>query len=127
MAVTVSHAVPAVGYQITSADDKKVFYTGDTGPGLAECWAQVSPRMLFIDVTAPNKYEAFFKEAGHLSPNLLKQELISFRQIKGYLPQVILVHMSPYFEKEIKSEASALAEELNSAITLAREGMRLHL
>ncbi|MBM4433389.1 MAG: MBL fold metallo-hydrolase [Chloroflexi bacterium] len=127
LAVTVNHAVPTIGYQITSAEDKKVFYTGDTGPGLAECWAQVSPHMLFIDVTASNKYETFFKEAGHLSPNLLKQELVSFRQLKGYLPQVILVHMSPYFEKEIKSEASALAEELNSPITLAHEGMRLHL
>lgn len=127
LAVTVNHAVPAVGYQITSADDKKVFYTGDTGPGLAECWARISPHMLFIDVTAPNKYEKFFKEAGHLSPNLLKQELISFRKLHGYLPQVVLVHMSPFFEKEIKSEASALAEELESPITLAHEGMRLHL
>jgi len=127
LTVPLNHAVPAVGYQITSADDKKVFYTGDTGPGLAECWAQVSPRMLFIDVTMPNKYEEFFKEAGHLSPNLLKQELTSFRQLNGYLPQVILIHMSPYFEKEIKSEASALAEELNSPITLAHERMRFHL
>ena len=30
-------------------------------------------------------------------------------------------------EKEIEAEARSLAEELNSQITLAREGMRLHL
>jgi len=127
LAVTVNHAVPAIGYQITSAEGKKVFYTGDTGPGLAECWTQVSPHLLFVDVTAPNKYEEFFKEAGHLSPNLLKQELISFRKLRGYLPQVVIVHTSPFFEKEIKSEASALAEELESPVAIAHEGMRLHL
>ena len=34
----VTHSVPAVGYQITSADGKTFFYAGDTGPGLADCW-----------------------------------------------------------------------------------------
>ena len=126
-AIPVSHSVPAVGYQITSPEDKRIFYTGDTGPGLAECWAEVSPQALFIDVTAPNKYEEFAKESGHLSPSLLKQELISFRELKGYLPQVILVHMNPHLEKEIKAEVAELFEELNNEITLAYEGMRIHL
>ena len=52
--VPVSHAVPAVGYQLTSPEGKAVFYTGDTGPGLSQCWRQVSPQLLIIEVTAPN-------------------------------------------------------------------------
>ena len=32
LAVPVNHSVPVVGYQITAADGKSIFYTGDTGP-----------------------------------------------------------------------------------------------
>ena len=46
--VTVNHAVPTVGYQITSADGRVVFYTSDTGSGLADCWRQISPQLLII-------------------------------------------------------------------------------
>jgi len=127
LAVPVNHLVPTVGYQITSPDDKILFYTGDTGPGLAECWQYVSPHLLIIEVTTTNEYEEFAKESGHLAPNLLKQELTRFQELKGYLPQVILVHMIPYREKEIETEIAALAKALNSSISLAYEGMRLRL
>ncbi len=127
LAVPVTHTDPTVGYQITSPDSKIVFYTGDTGPGLAECWAHISPHLLVIEVTAPNRYEEFARETGHLTPNLLKQELISFQELKGYLPRVTLVHMNPYLEKEIEAEIAILTKTLNNSITLAHEGMKLHL
>ncbi len=127
LAVPVNHSVPAVGYQITSPDSKIVFYTGDTGPGLSGCWEQVSPQLLIIELTAPNRFEEFGRESGHLTPNLLKQELINFRELKGYLPRVVTVHMNPGLEEEIKAETAAVAGELNTQITLGYEGMRLHL
>lgn len=127
LAVKVNHAVPTVGYQITSPDGKVVFYTGDTGPGLADCWQNVSPQLLITEVTVTNNYEEFAKESGHLTPSLLKQELTSFREVKGYLPQVVVVHMNPGLEEEIKSEIATVAKALNSSITLAHEGMQLHL
>ncbi len=127
LAVPVNHLIPTVGYQITSSDGKIVFYTSDTGPALAECWAHISPHLLVIEVTAPNRYEEFAKETGHLTPKLLKQELISFQELKGYLPRVILVHMNPYLEKEIEAEIATLTKTLNNSITLAHEGMRLRL
>jgi len=127
LAVRVNHAVPTVGYQITSPDGKIVFYTGDTGPGLAGCWENVSPQLLITEVTATNKYEEFAKESGHLTPSLLKQELTSFRKLKGYLPQVVVVHMNPDMEGEIETEIATVAKALNSSITLAHEGMQLHL
>ena len=95
LAVPVSHRIPAVGYQVTSPDGKAVFYTGDTGPGLANCWQNVSPRLIIIEVTAPDKYKEWAPKSGHLTPSLLKDELASFREINGYLPQVVVVHMSP--------------------------------
>ncbi len=125
--VSVSHSVPAIGYQITSTDGKTVFYTGDTGVGMADCWQQVSPQLLIIEVTASNRYDEFGKEARHLTPNLLKQELISFRKIKKYLPHVVTVHMNPELEDEIKAELALLAEELKTTITPGYEGMGLRL
>jgi len=127
LAVKVNHAVPTVGYQITSPDGKVVFYTGDTGPGLADCWERVAPQLLITEVTATNKYEEFAKESGHLTPSLLKQELVSFREVKGYLPQVVVVHMNPDMEGEIETEIVTVAKALNSSITLAHEGRQLHL
>ncbi len=127
LAVPVNHSVLTIGYQITSSDGKVVFYTGDTGPGLADCWAQVSPQLLIIEVTAPNGYEEFGRESGHLTPSLLQQELTTFRKLKGYLPRVVVVHMNPYLEKEIEAEIAVLAEDLNNPITLGYEGMQLHL
>ena len=127
LAIPVNHTVPTVGYQITSPDGKAIFYTGDTGPGLAECWEHISPQLLVAEVTAPNRYEEFAKESRHLTPILLKQELTRFHEIKGYLPQVVVVHMNPNLEKEIEAEITAVVEALNNPISLAYEGMQLHL
>ena len=127
LAVPVNHSVPTVGFQVTSSDGKTVFYTGDTGPGLADCWEHVSPHLLIAEVTAPNRYEEFAIRVGHLTPNLLRQELIGFQKIKGYLPEVVLIHMNPSEEEEIKGEIATVAKSLNSQITLAYEGMQIHL
>ena len=127
LAIPVNHGAAAVGYQITSPDDKVLFYTGDTGPGLTDCWKCISPQLLIIEVTASNRYEEFAREARHLTPALLEQELVSFRDVKGYLPPVVLVHMNPELEREIEAEIAAVARTLNSPIGLAYEGMQIHL
>jgi ribonuclease BN (tRNA processing enzyme) len=125
--VTVNHAVPTMGYQVTSADGKKVFYTADTGPGLAETWRQISPDLLISEVTALNKYDDFARQTGHLTPALFRQEMESFREIKGYLPQIVLVHMNPIDEKGIKGEVDEAARALRTTIRFGHEGMLLRL
>ncbi|MFC1980851.1 MBL fold metallo-hydrolase [Chloroflexota bacterium] len=127
LAVPVSHSVPAVGYQVTSPDGKTVFYAGDTGQCLADCWQIVSPQLLIIEVTFPNSDQEFAIQANHLTPNLLAQELDSFQSLKGYLPQVITIHMNPRQEKEIEKEKPAIAKSLDSPIALAREDMVIQL
>jgi ribonuclease BN (tRNA processing enzyme) len=127
LAVPVAHAVPTVGYQVSSAEGKRLFYTGDTGPGLNGCWQYVSPQLLITEVTASNRFEQFGREKKHLTPGLLREELLSFQKIKGYLPEVITVHMNPELEVEIEAELAAVAKELGNSIKLAYEGQELTL
>lgn len=125
--VPVSHASSSVGYQITSAEGRSFFYSGDTGPGLAHCWRRISPELLIMDVIAPNRFEQFGRDSKHLTPSLLKEELLSFRKINGYLPPVVAVHMNPNLEGEIEVEIAAVARELDCSLTLAHEGMEISL
>jgi ribonuclease BN (tRNA processing enzyme) len=127
LAVPVSHSVPTVGYQVTAGDGKAVFYAGDTGPGLAECWRHVSPQLLIIEVTSSDKYSEWAAGSGHLSPALLKQELAGFQKVNGYLPRVVAIHMNPALEEEIAAEIAAVAKVLGCSITLAYEGMQISI
>ena len=123
--IPVIHPIDAVGFEIISNDGKSIFYTGDTGPGLSSVWESVSPQLLISDTTFPNHLENMANDSGHLCPKTLKKELIDFRRIKGYLPQVVLIHLSPQFEEEIKKEVAQVANELRLSITIAAEGEKL--
>jgi ribonuclease BN (tRNA processing enzyme) len=125
--VDVNHAVPCVGYQVTSPEGKKLFYTSDTGPGLAECWKQVSPDLLIFEVTAMNKYRDFCLETGHMTPALLQEELQSFLKLKGYLPKIVTVHAKPTDEKKIAAELAVVARKLGAVIQPGYEDMLLRL
>jgi len=127
LAVPVKHSVPTVGYQITSSDGKSLFYTSDTTVGISNHWQYVYPQLLIAEVVGPNKYGDWLKKAGHLSAELLKEELIQFRQLKGYLPRVILIHIGNLFEQEIKEEVAQVAQELEADISLGYEDMKITL
>jgi len=83
--------------------------------------------LLITEVAGPNKYGDWFKKAGHLCAGLLKEELIQFRQIKGYLPRVIVIHIGNPFEQEIKEEVARVAQELEADISLGYEDMKITL
>ena len=127
LALPVHHTVPAVGYRVTSPDGKTVFYTGDTGPGLSGCWEHVAPDLLIIEVSIPSKYEEVARQLKHLTPDTLREELVRFRELKGYLPQVVTVHMTPDMEEEITTEIAAINRSLNNAVTPGYEGMEIDL
>jgi phosphoribosyl 1,2-cyclic phosphodiesterase len=127
LAVPVKHSVPAVGYQITSSDGKSLFYTGDTTVGISDCWQHISPRLLITELAGPNKYGDWLKKAGHLCAEFLKEELIQFRRLKGYLPRVILIHIGNPYEQEIKEEVAQVAQELEADISLGYEDMKITL
>ncbi|MFO7996324.1 MAG: MBL fold metallo-hydrolase [Dehalococcoidia bacterium] len=127
MAVPVRHPLDGVGFEISSGDEKTVFCTGDTGPGLSSVWANVSPQLIIADVTWPNSLASAAKDAGHLCPEMLKDELTEFRRAKGYLPKVAVIHLSPQHEPEIEREIGGVATLLGTPIDIAREGEELIL
>jgi ribonuclease BN (tRNA processing enzyme) len=122
MAVPVRHNLDGVGFEITSGDGKILFYTGDTGPGLSSVWGKISPQLIIADVTWPNSLSTAAKDAGHLCPEMLREELIEFRRAKGYLPKVVVTHTSPQHEPEIEREVRQAAKSLGASIDIAHEG-----
>ena len=121
----VNHGVPAVGYQITSADKKSFVYTSDTHRMPEATWQCLSPRLIVTEVTMPDMYESAARESRHLTPKLLKEELLAFKRIHKYIPPVIVIHISPQLEDDIQKEISRVAEELGTEITCGYEGMRV--
>lgn len=124
LALPVNHN-HAVAYRIISPDNKELFYTGDTGQGLEECWKNISPQLLLIEVTQSNQYENDAIKSNHLTPGLLEKELVTFKQLKGYLPSVIVVHMNPKSQKNIEAELAVVSKNLKCQITVAYEGMKV--
>lgn len=122
LSIPVNHPIGAIGFEITSKDGKKVFYTGDTGSGLSDVWKHISPQLLIIDATFPNKMEETAKNSKHLCPNLLKKELLSFHKANRYYPKVMLVHLTPKFKREIQNEVGSIAKELKFTFSIPNEG-----
>ncbi|MCJ7764094.1 MAG: lactamase, partial [Dehalococcoidales bacterium] len=83
--------------------------------------------LMITEVTVPDRYRQFSEEKGHLTPGLLKGELLGFQKARGYLPDVVTVHMNPELEAEIAAELADVAEELGNSITLAYEGRQVSL
>ncbi|HEY96622.1 MAG TPA: MBL fold metallo-hydrolase [Dehalococcoidia bacterium] len=125
--IPVDHSKPTVGFFITSANGKTMFYTSDTGPRLSDVWRSVSPQLLIIETTAPSEFEDAAIEKKHLTPSLLEKELQNFNDIKGYLPPTVLVHMNPSEEEIIQKEIAKVAARLGASIKLGYEGMRLQI
>jgi ribonuclease BN (tRNA processing enzyme) len=125
--VPVNHGDAAFGYQITAPDGKVVFYTGDTGAGLSNCWEHISPQLMIIEVTAPSSERDFATESEHLTPDMLAEELHNFQELNNYLPDIVVVHMTPQVEVEIEAEIKEVASQLPASITLAHEGMQIHV
>ncbi|MBI2865349.1 MAG: hypothetical protein HYX94_12405 [Chloroflexi bacterium] len=117
-----NHPKPVTGYEIESSDGGILLYTGDAGPGSGAAWASSSPDLLITEVTYPNALSDRGAQFGHLSPDLLAAELESFRQARGSVPPVAVVHVNPYYEAQIAGEISAVACRLSTAIWLPAEG-----
>ncbi|MEW6570398.1 MAG: 3',5'-cyclic-nucleotide phosphodiesterase [Nitrospirota bacterium] len=103
----VNHTVPAVGYLVEDRKNKRFFYTGDTGP-LKDTWKKIWDRQihcLIIDVSFPDSMEEMAIKSGHLTPQLLKQELLKMH----HMPErICITHQKPQFSKNIKNDLNRL-------------------
>ena len=127
VAVPMPHGVPAVGYQVTAPDGASLFYTGDTGGGLAEVWGHLHPGAIIVEVTLPNRYEARAQEAGHLTPALLARELEGVKRLGRSIPSVYAAHLNPWHEEELRRELASAAAALGTPITVVSEGMAIQV
>ncbi|MFQ5873691.1 MAG: MBL fold metallo-hydrolase [Dehalococcoidia bacterium] len=123
----VPHGPPTIGYQVKDARGKAIFYTGDTGRGCSSVWSCISPDLLLIDVTLPNRLDEPARKSGHLTPLDLLDELQKFRSAKGYLPKVLATHLNPRYEEEIRVEVQEVAQRLDADVSLAYEGLEMEL
>ena len=123
----VNHSASALGYQITSRDQKSFFYSGDTGRNAPSLWQKVSAQLLIMELTFPNSSYELALAANHLTPQLLKEELCELKRVRGSLPPVVTIHMSPELEDEIRGEVESISRELNTKITPGYEGMSIVL
>ena len=117
--VPVSHGDAALGYQVTSPDGKTLFYSGDTGAGLSDCWGHISPQLLIIEVTAPSSEQDFATQSEHLTPAMLAEELRNLRELNDYLPEIVVVHMNTQLEAEIVAEIAEVVGD-NVGVAVAR-------
>ncbi|MHB8085498.1 MAG: MBL fold metallo-hydrolase [Dehalococcoidia bacterium] len=125
--IPVNHSVPAVGFLVASPDGKSFFYTGDTGSGLSSCWEHISPEVLFIEITGLNSMGDAMRGLGHLTPDLLIEELRQFKKLKGYLPRVIAAHVSTLWEDKLRTELAEAGGKLGKELEVGYEGLTVEL
>lgn len=102
----VNHSVPAVGYLVESGN-KRLFYTGDTGP-MDAAWKKIGDKAincLIIETSFPNRMRDLALQTGHLTPELLKEELLKIR----HMPErIYITHIKPQHAATIKRELGGL-------------------
>jgi ribonuclease BN (tRNA processing enzyme) len=103
----VNHSVPATGYLVEDGKKRRFFYTGDTGP-TDSTWEAIGGRQihcLIIEASFPNRMEEIAIRTGHLTPRLLKKEVL---KIRSNPERIFVTHIKPQYFKTIKSELQKL-------------------
>jgi ribonuclease BN (tRNA processing enzyme) len=114
----VNHPVQAAGYLVEDERKRRFFYTGDMGPS-DSTWEEIGEKQihcLIIDVSFPSHMEQIAIRTGHLTPRLLKEELLKMK-----LPprRIYVIHIKSQYIKLIKKE---LRESGIESLALLKEG-----
>lgn len=121
------HPVPVTGYEICTPENRRLLYTGDTGPGIRDIWGLVNPDVLITEVTWPNDKRDLAGMAGHMTPELLADELEAFRAEKSRLPDVYVCHVNQYYGDTVARELVEASARLGIPIRHASEGVEIVL
>ncbi len=125
-AVPVTHSVPCTGFDVLGPDGRRLFYTADTGPEWVKYWpGDATPvDLLITEVTYANRLATLADQVGHQTPAMLERALRRFRENCGYLPRVVVTHLQPPSETEIRDQVAAVATEIGATIVVATEDQR---
>jgi ribonuclease BN (tRNA processing enzyme) len=128
-AIPSNHGVPTIGFEVANAAGRKVYYTSDNGPGSARNWNLADPGLLITECTYSNTFRELDggRMHGHLCPSQLRIELETFAEARGYLPRVVILHINPFCEKDIRQELADVARDLSALIEVAAEGSTYQL
>jgi ribonuclease BN (tRNA processing enzyme) len=114
--------VPAVGYFIKQGNTA-IIYTGDTGPS-DQIWEVANQRpelrALLIETSFPNKLSEVAQKSGHLTPRLLKEELLKLNRNDL---TILLAHMKPQYLPVLRKEIKKIPYP---RISLLRQGARYY-
>lgn len=119
----VNHAVSAVGYLVENHRKKRIFYTGDMGPS-KETWKKLKGipiDCLLIDVSFPSFMSDMALRTGHLTPTLLKEELLN---INPAPQKVWVIHTKTQYYQAIKKEIETLHMD---GIRILKDGETLQI
>ena len=121
--VRVDHPVPTMGY-IVSAGGLNVGFSGDTGGALMGFFTHPTPPdVLLIDVKWPERMRAEAEGSRHMTPGMLREELLAAKEAGITLPKLLAVHRSLREEPELLRELAALQTELNVDLEPGYEDM----
>ena len=127
IAIPIHHTKAATGFLVSDSEDKRVFFSSDTGPGFLDNWKYPLLQTIVTEVTMPNRFNAFASQTMHLTPKTLADELIKFNQITGRKPNIIVAHRHPAYEQELTAELNSIADNLDLPITIAKANTTLEL
>jgi len=119
----VNHTVPAVGYLVEDGKGRRIFYTGDTGPS-PDTWKKLKNKRihcLIIDVSFPSGMRELALRTGHLTPDLLKEELARIKPLPGH---IFITHPKPQYFKKIEREVDGL--KLRN-VRILRDGEKIRI
>jgi ribonuclease BN (tRNA processing enzyme) len=122
-AYKVNHSVPAVGYLVEDRKERRLFYTGDTGP-TESTWKKLGKKQihcLIIEVSFPNRMEEKAIITGHLTPRLLERELSRMGAAPG---RILITHLKPQFYETIQGELRKLRV---GNLALLKEGQTIRV
>jgi ribonuclease BN (tRNA processing enzyme) len=121
--VGMEHPVPTVGYIVRSRE-ACVAYTGDTGGGLLPLMEDaMAPSVLFVDVTFPNELEWRARVSGHLTPSMLKAQIVEAQALGARIPKIVPVHRSLEHEREIVAQLATVQTDLGIDLEPGYEDM----
>jgi len=125
IAIPVRHTRSATGFLISDSEYRCAFFSSDTGPGFLSNWKYPLPQTIITEVSMPTRFIDFASQTGHLTPQTLAEEISKFSQITGHRPNILIAHMHPLYQQELKEELDSLSAKMDLHITIAGEGMTL--
>ena len=122
--IPMDHPVPCVGFIVKSDSGACAAFSGDTQGALMGFFQDsLSPEVLFVDVTFPNRMLPMAQLTGHQTPWMLREQLVKALAANLEPPRIIAVHLAPDHREQVAVELAELAAELGVNLAAADEGM----